>query len=50
MKLGFFKIIQNNVKGYWLLYIGYWILVIEKLPLAVVYSIGYAIDCLLAGV
>jgi hypothetical protein len=40
MKLGFFKIIQNNVKGYWLLY----------LSLAVVYSIGYAIDRLLAGV
>jgi hypothetical protein len=40
MKLGFFKIIQNNVKGYWLLY----------LPLEVVYSIGYAIDRLLAGV
>jgi hypothetical protein len=40
MKLGFFKIIQNNVKGYWLLY----------LPFAVVYSIGYAIDRLLAGV
>jgi hypothetical protein len=40
MKLSFFKITQNNVKGYRLLYP----------PLAVVYSIGYAIDRLLAGV
>jgi hypothetical protein len=40
MKLSFFKIIQNNVKGYWLLY----------LPLVVVYSIGYAIDHLLTRV
>jgi hypothetical protein len=40
MKLSFLKIIQNNVKGYWLLY----------LPLVVVYIIGYAIDRLLFGV